>query len=139
MQWLKNKWYTHQYYKITEDGDQVSIYDAQKAHYILHIQNTGPLYYHFITPGKSYEIHAPYDVLGLSIEIGTRKNYVLPAKSFILQGNPLGSTVFVKWLCKHYLGISFQEYWKIHCIDAEANVYSGHTLYVDNTLKKDIK
>ena len=137
MQWLKNKWCTHQYYKITEDGDQVSIYDSTKAHYILHIQNEGELVYHFIIPGKSYHIRKPYDVLGISVEVG--KSYVLPYKQFMIQGNQLGSTVFMKWLCKHYLGISFQPYWKIHCIDMDANLYSGHTLYVDNTLKKDIK
>jgi hypothetical protein len=78
-----------------------------------------------------------YETLGLSIELS--KSYELPAKQFIIKGNQLGSTVFIKWLCKHYLGISFHEYWKIHCIDAEANVYSGNTLYVENTLKKDIK
>ena len=136
MQWLKNKLYTHQYYKITEDGEQVSMYDSRKAHYILHIQNDGQLYYHFIIPGKSYEIQVPYSVLGLSIELD--KSYELPAKQFIIKGNELGSTVFIKWLCKH-LGISFREYWKVHCIDSEANVYSGNTLYVENTLKKDIK
>jgi hypothetical protein len=137
MQWLKNKWYTHQYYKITEDGDQVSIYDSQKAYYILHIQNEGQLIYHFIVPRTSYVIQQPYDLLGLSIEL--KKSYILPPTQFMIKGNQLGSTVFMKWLCKHYLGISFREYWQIHCIDTDANLYSGNTLYVDNTLKKDIK
>lgn len=137
MQWLYNKLYTHQYYKITEDGEQVSIYDSQKAHYILHIQNDSQLYYHFIIPGESYEIKVPYGVLGISVEIG--KSYVLPYQQFMVRGNQIGNTVFMKWLCKYYLGIPFQQYWKIHCIDTDANLYSGHTLYVDNTLKKDIK
>jgi hypothetical protein len=137
MQWLKNKWFAHQYYKITEEGDQVSIYDSQKAHYILHIQNEGQLYYHFIVPGSSYRIETPYDALGLSIELN--KSYLLPPKQFMIKGNQLGSPVFLKWLCKHYLGISMPEKSMIHCIDQDANLYSGTTLYVDNTLKKDIK
>jgi len=137
MQWVYNKLYTHQYYKITEDGEQVSIYDSKKAHYILHIQNDGELYYHFIIPGKSYEITTPYEVMGLSVEMGN--SYLLPCKTFMIKGNEVGSTVFMKWLCRYHLGIRFQPYWRIHCIDMDANLYSGHTLYVDNTLKKDIK
>jgi len=137
MQWLKNKWYVHQYYKITEEGNQISMYDSKKAYYILHIQNDGPLYYHFIVPGKSYELNVPYETLGLSVEMD--KPYVLPSKQFIVKGNQLGSPVFMKWLCKHYLRIPVQETGRVHCIDSDANVYSGNTLYVENTLKKDIK
>jgi len=137
MQWLYNQWYTHQYYKITEEGEQVSIYDSKKAHYILHIKNEGQLYYHFIVPGESYDIQVPYEVLGLSVELD--RPYLLPFKQFMIKGNQIGSTVFMKWLCRYYLGISFREYWEVHCIDEDANIYSGNILYVENTLKKDIK
>ena len=54
MQWIKNWWYTDQYYKITKDGDQKSIYDTSSFEYILHMHKTSKgMNYHFIKPSES--------------------------------------------------------------------------------------
>jgi len=45
----------------------------------------------------------------------------------------------MKWFCKHYVGCKIHETAIIHGIDADANLYSGNILNVENTLKKDIK
>jgi hypothetical protein len=105
MQWFKNKWFTHQYYKITENGDQVSMMENVSPSYILHIYNDGHLRYHFIKPGQSYKIKFS-NILGLSVTYNVP--YVLPTESFAIQNNEFNS-IFQKWLCKHYLYIPEQD------------------------------
>jgi len=101
MQWLKNRLFAHQYYKITKEGDQLSIFDPSPFEYILHIQNIDGLRYHFIK--TNYEV-TPYVLHGLSVHIG-EITYLLPAKEFAVQGNELFSETLTLWLCKHYLNI----------------------------------
>ena len=133
MQWIKNHWYTDQYYKITKEGDQKSMYDASPFDYILHIHKGQ---YHFLKPGDSYQIKHPYSVLGLSITLDD-DCYVLPASSFLIKGNHLGDT-FVKWLCKHYLYRSVGKVeWTV--VDSQVQLYKGTEIHVNNELKNDIK
>lgn len=136
MQWLKNWWYTDQYYKITKEGDQKSIDDPSPFEYILHMHKEDKMYYHFIKPGQSYQIKHPYSALGLSI---TMNGYchILPASSFLIQGNELGDT-FVKWLCKHYLYCTpGKGEWTI--VDNQVQLHKGTVIHVNNELKNDIK
>jgi hypothetical protein len=67
MKWIKNNYYVHQYYKITEEGEQRSMYDSCTEAYILHIHNDGIMKYYFIPPGGSYEMKTPYTVNELSV------------------------------------------------------------------------
>lgn len=135
MQWIKNWWYTDQYYKITKEGDQKSMYDESTFEYILHIYNNGTLNYHFLKPGDSYQIKHPYTVLGLSITID--HCYVLPASSFLIKGNRLDDTV-VRWLCKHYLRCTYGKHeWTV--VDTQVQLHKGTTIHVNNELKNDIK
>jgi hypothetical protein len=135
MQWIKNGWYTDQYYKITKEGDQKSMYDASPFDYILHIHNNGSLHYHFLKPGDSYQIKHPYTVLGLSITLD--HCYVLPASSFLIKGNRLDDTV-VRWLCKHYLKCDYGKYeWTV--VDTQVQLHKGTDIHVNNELKNDIK
>jgi hypothetical protein len=137
MQWFKNWWYQDQYYKITKEGEQKNIYDECSFEYILHMHKTEKaMYYHFIKPGDSYQIKHPYSVIGLSITLNNFW-YVLPAASFLIQGNELGET-FMLWLCKHYLYRS-PAYGQWTVIDNQVNVYEGKTIHVNNELKNDIK
>ena len=57
MQWIRNWFYEHQFYKITAQGDQVSMMESTPYAYILHIQNRNGLKYHFIK--DSYTIDVP--------------------------------------------------------------------------------
>jgi len=135
MQWIKNKWYTDQYYKITKEGDQKSMYDASPFEYILHMHKDVVMKYHFLKPGDSYQIKHPYNVLGLSVTID--QCYVLPASSFLIQGNELGDT-FLLWLCKHYLHIPpGKGEWTI--LDTQVQLHKGMLIHVNNELKNDIK
>jgi hypothetical protein len=136
MQYLKNWWYTDQYYKITKEGDQKSIDDPSPFEYILHMHKEDKMYYHFIKPGQSYQIKHPYSALGLSI---TMNGYchILPSSSFLIQGNELGD-VFVAWLCKHYLYCSpGKGEWTI--VDNQVQLHKGTMIHVNNELKNDIK
>ena len=133
MQWIKNWWYTDQYYKITKEGGQKSMYDESPFEYILHIHKG---LYHFLKPGDSYQIKHPYSVLGLSITIDDHC-YVLPASSFLIKGNRLDDT-FVRWLCKHYLKCAYGKHeWTV--VDTQVQLHKGTTLHVNNELKNDIK
>lgn len=135
MQWIKNWWYTDQYYKITKEGDQKSMYDASPFEYILHIHNNGSLNYHFLKPGDSYQLKHPYTVLGLSITLD--QCYVLPASSFLIKGNRLDDTV-VRWLCKQYLKCDYGTYeWTV--VDTQVHLHKGTEIHVNNELKNDIK
>jgi hypothetical protein len=135
MQWIKNWWYTDQYYKITKEGDQKSMYDASPFEYILHIHNNGSLNYHFLKPGDSYQLKHPYTVLGLSITLD--QCYVLPASSFLIKGNRLDDTV-VRWLCKQYLKCDYGTYeWTV--VDTQVQLHKGTEIHVNNELKNDIK
>ena len=134
MQWIKNQWYTDQFYKITKEGDQKSMYDESPFDYILHIHKG--LHYHFLKPGDSYQIKHPYTVLGLSITLDDQC-YVLPASSFLIQGNRLDHT-FVRWLCKHYLYRSPGKVeWTV--VDNQVQLHKGTEIHVNNELKNDIK
>ena len=137
MQWIKNRWYVDQYYKITKEGDQKSMYDACPFEYILHMHKTDKgMQYHFFKPGDSYQIRFPYSVLGLSITIDG-DCYVLPHSSFLIQGNELGD-IFVSWLCKHYLyRKNGKAEWTI--LDDTVMLHQGSSIYVNNELKNDIK
>lgn len=136
MQWLKNKYYTHQYYKITPEGEQKSIYDTCKEAYVLHIYNDQDVIkYHFIS--KDYEIISPYKVIGLSVCIRNR-TYLLPSSSFIIKGNVLFDTPVLRWLCIHYLHIMPCDTCTIVAIDEDANLYTGTQLNVRKTLEQDI-
>lgn len=135
MQWIKNWWFTDQYYKITKEGDQKSMYDASPFEYILHIHNNGSLNYHFLKPGDSYQLKHPYTVLGLSITLD--QCYVLPASSFLIKGNRLDDTV-VRWLCKQYLKCDYGTYeWTV--VDTQVQLHKGTEIHVNNELKNDIK
>lgn len=137
MQSIKNWWYTDQYYKITKEGDQKSIYDSSPFEYILHMHKTTKgMQYHFLKPGDSYQIRLPYSVLGLSISIND-DCYVLQPSSFLIQGNNLGE-IFVLWLCKHYLHRKHGKVeWTI--LDDTVMLHQGSTICVNNELKNDIK
>jgi hypothetical protein len=137
MQSIKNWWYADQYYKITNEGDQKSIYDSSPFEYILHMHKTSKgMQYHFLKPGDSYQIRLPYSVLGLSITIN-EDCYVLQPSSFLIQGNNLGE-IFVLWLCKHYL---YRKHGKAEwtIVDHTVMLHQGSTICVNNELKNDIK
>jgi len=139
MQWLKNKYCSHQYYKITSEGEQLSMYDKRPEAYILHIYREGDhIKYHFVAKEQRYTRIVPYKVIGLSIGIRSR-TYLLPAMSFIVKGNDLFDRPILRWLCTHYLGIMPADTCKIVAIDDCANVYTGDRLTVNSTLEKDIK
>lgn len=137
MQWIKNKYYVHQYYKITEEGEQRSMYDSCKEAYILHIHNVGVMKYYFIPPGGNYEMVSPYTVSTLSVRIQNR-TYSLPPESFIVKGNVLFDRPLLRWLCIHYLGIMPAETCTLVVMN-EHSTYSGERLCVNTSLEKDIK
>jgi hypothetical protein len=118
MQWLKNKLFTHQYYKITMDGDQKSMMENIKHDYILHIYNDGHVRYHFIKLGQSYKLEYPTKILGLSVMYND-VTYILPTESFAIKHNEFNSTI-QKWLCKHYLHIAPQDDGQFTIIDQNA-------------------
>ena len=118
MQWLKNKWFTHQYYKITKEGDQISMMEDDPHSYILHIYNDGHIRYHFIKPGQSYKIEYPPKILGLSVTYD-KVHYLLPTESFVIKGNEF-TPIIQKWLCKHYLGIKPHVNGEFTLIDKDA-------------------
>jgi hypothetical protein len=120
MQWLKNKCFTHQYYKITEDGSQVSMMENVPHSYVLHIYNDGHVRYHFIKLGQSYKLDYSTTILGLSVTYNNVP-YLLPTESFAIQKNEFTPTI-QKWLCKHYLHISPQENGKFTWIDQDAHI-----------------
>lgn len=129
MQWLKNKLFTHQYYKITKEGDQLSMFDPSPFEYILHIENIKSLRYHFIK--EDYQL-TPYLMHGLSVDIDawSNRSYLLPAKEFAVEGNELFNETLTLWLCKHYLHIPPTSKSRTTIIDRNMNIY---------TLKNDIK
>jgi hypothetical protein len=137
LQWLKNRWYTHQYYKITKTGEQCSMMDNVEHEYILHIYNDGKIRYHFIKKGQPYKIVYPYRILGMSIKFNQR-TYIVPPHSFILQNNEFTEPVQL-WLCKHYLYISPSCQGLFTLIDDMAVIRNGNFLHINNTLEKDIK
>jgi hypothetical protein len=130
MQWLKNKLFTHQYYKITNEGDQVSMMENVPHSYILHIYNDGHLRYHFIKPGKSYKIEYPPKILGLSVTYDN-VHYILPTESFVIKHNEFTPTI-QKWLCKHYLYIKPHENGQFTMIDQDACIHCCETLFINN-------
>jgi len=134
MQWLKNLWFTHQYYKITEEGDQVSIFETVPYKYILHIEHGKK--YHFIKPRESYKIECPYKVIGLSVHFN--QTFILPPESFIITGNEFTEPV-LKWMCKHYLWTTYVPKATFAVIDEHAVMRQGNSFSVNNTLEKDIK
>ena len=136
MQWIRNRLYENQFYKITAQGDQVSMMETIPYSYILHIQNRNGLKYHFIT--DSYTIEIPYEVIGLSVYIqGTA--YILPPKEFILKGNDLFTESLTLWLCKHYLYIEPCRESMLTLIDSNIDVHTCSKLLVQNNLQNDIK
>ena len=136
MQWLKNWWYNDQYYKITLNGEQLSMEYDDVFEYILHIHKSSKgLQYHFIKPGESYKIVNPYDVIGLSFTVHN-KTYILSPHSFLIQGNEWND-IFMRWLCK-YLGVPYEN-GTIALLDRNIILYSGTYLKVINELKNDIK
>ena len=135
MQWLKNQLYTHQFYKITKDGSQVSMMESDPYVYILHIQNDGKMKYHFIK--NTYTLNCPYFILGMSIRIDT-KDYILPANDFLVEGNELFSEIFMLWLCKHYLRINPCKTGLATILDENVDMHLCSSLIVHNNLKNDI-
>jgi hypothetical protein len=104
MQYLKNKWIQHQFYKITKEGDQIPMEDPCDWSYILHIHNGTYHFIHFMT--NSYQRKLPtHPILGLSISI-SGVSYNLPVAAFSICGNELFTPPLVMWLCKHYLHIT---------------------------------
>jgi hypothetical protein len=136
MQWIKNNYYVHQYYKITENGEQRSMYDSCTEAYILHIHNDGIMKYYFIPPGGSYEMKTPYTVNDLSVCIRNCM-YPLPPESFVLRGNVLFDRPLLRWLCMYYLGITPADTCTI--VAVKDSTYSGECLCVNTSLEKDIK
>jgi hypothetical protein len=138
MQWFTNRFYTHQYYKITSEGEQKSIYDTCKESYILHIHNDHHvLKYHFLTHESDYELKHPYTLSKLSIHI-ENQTYDLHPYSFIIQGNRLFDRPILRWLCIHYLGIPPVDTCKITCVDKSTIVLCSQ-LDIHTSLEKDIK
>jgi hypothetical protein len=135
MQWFKNRWYTHQFYKITEDGKQVSMMSNCEYKYILHIQNNGSLKYHFIT--ENYTLTCPYKLLGMSVCIHD-KHYIIPPNDFIVDGNKLFNETFTLWLCRHYLYINLTHKCNVTILDENADIHVCSLLNVHNNLKNDI-
>jgi hypothetical protein len=136
MQWIKNRIYRDQYYKIRHNGDQVSIYDFGPYDYILHIHNHGILKYHFIK--TDYVISQPYKVLGMKINFDDI-SYIVPAESFFIKGNELFTETLTLWLCKHYLYIHPRTKCSLTLIDENIEIYKCDFVAVDNNLKNDIK
>lgn len=137
LQWIRNRFCEHQFYKITALGDQVSMMDSTPHVCILHIhrQKDG-LKYHFIT--GSYEIIIPYKIIGMSVYIGDT-SYILPPDEFVIQGNNLFSPSINLWLCKHYLYIEPTTESTLTLIDADINIHHCASLVVQNNLQNDIK
>jgi hypothetical protein len=136
MQWIRNWFYEHQFYKITAQGDQVSMMESVPYSYILHIQNKNGLKYHFIQ--DSYTIEIPYEIIGLSVYIRDTA-YILPPKEFILKGNELFTETLTLWLCKHYLYIPPSSESTLTLIDSNIDVHTCSKLIVQNNLQNDIK
>lgn len=137
MQWIRHKYYTHQYYKITKDGEQVSLYDKREEDYIVHIHHDCHMtQYHFIPPGGDYEMNVPYTVDGLSVRI-RNQTYELPPASFIVQGNRLFDRSLLRWLCVYYLGIMPADTCTVSC-RIKQDELSGTQLHVKTSLQKDI-
>jgi len=136
MQWLYNQVYRHQFYKITKEGDQLSMLDNSPAEYILHIQHEDKLRYHFIQ--TNYELTVPYTVLGMSVTIRDQP-YLLPADQFIVRDNELFTETLTLWLCKHYLRIKPCHESTVTLIDENADIQVGTLCVVQNNLKNDIK
>ena len=137
IQWIRNRFYEHQFYKITALGDQLSMMDSTPYVCILHIhRQIGGLKYHFIT--GSYEIIIPYKVIGMSVCIeGT--SYILPPNEFVIKDNVLFSSSLTLWLCKHYLYIDPTTESTLTLIDTGVNIYPCTRLVVQNDLQNDIK
>jgi hypothetical protein len=133
MQWLKNRLYKNQYYKITLDGKQVSMMDNCAYAYILHIQQNK---YHFIK--NEYTLTYPYKVLGMSVRIRD-KDYIIPPNDFLVGGNELFNETFTLWLCKHYLYIKPSTTCIVTILDENADLHVCSLLNVHNNLKNDIK
>ena len=136
MQWIRNWFYEHQFYKITAKGDQVSMMESTPYAYILHIQNRNGLKYHFIK--DSYTFDVPYEIIGLSVYLHDTA-YVLPPKEFIVKGNELFTEALTLWLCKHYLYISPTTESTLTLIDSNIDIHTCSKLFVDNNLQNDIK
>jgi hypothetical protein len=137
IQWIRNWFYEHQFYKITAQGDQVSMMDSTPYAYILHIQRIGcGLKYHFIK--DSYQLITPYEIVGMSIFIND-KSYILPSNEFIVQGNELFTEPLTLWLCKHYLYIEPSSESTLTIIDENIDIHSCSNLIVQNNLQNDIK
>jgi hypothetical protein len=136
MQWIRNRLYENQFYKITAQGDQVSMMESVPYSYILHIQNRNGLKYHFIK--DSYTIEIPYEVIGLSVYIQDTA-YILPPKEFIVKGNHLFTESLTLWLCKHYLYIEPCTESMLTFIDSNIDVHTCSKLLVQNNLQNDIK
>ena len=133
MQFIKNWWYTDQYYKITDDGTQKSMYDSSDYKCILRIHKspTG-IQYRFIQLGQPYQTKSlPYTIFGLSVTIQQR-SFVLPVKSFLLHENTLNETVAL-WLCKNYLYVSPGEItWSL--IDNVVQIHTCKTIHFGDTI-----
>jgi hypothetical protein len=136
MQWIRNWLYEHQFYKITAQGDQVSMMESTPYAYILHIQNRNGLKYHFIK--DSYTIEVPYEIIGASVYIHDTA-HVLPPKEFIVRGNELFTETLTLWLCKHYLYIVPTTESTLTLIDSNIDIHTCSKLFVDNNLQNDIK
>ena len=137
VQWMRTRFYKHQFYKITALGDQLSMMDSTPHVCILHIhrQNDG-LKYHFIT--GSYELTIPYKIIGLSVYLGGT-SYILPPNEFVIQDNDLFSPSLTLWLCKHYLYIEPSRDSTLTLIDSNVDVHTCSKLLVQNNLQNDIK
>ena len=136
LQWIRNRFYEHQFYKITALGDQLSMMDSSPYVCILHIHRNDGLKYHFIT--ESYELTIPYKVIGMSVYIRDT-SYILPPDEFVIQGNALFSPVLTLWLCKHYLYIEPTTESTLTLIDTDVNIHQCARLVVENNLQNDIK
>jgi hypothetical protein len=136
IQWIRNWFYEDQFYKITAQGDQVSMMDSTPYAYILHIHNKDGLRYHFIK--DSYNLVTPYTVIGMSVFINDT-SYILPPKEFIVQDNELFTEPLALWLCKHYLYITPSPECTITLIDTNIDIHTCSKLIVQNNLQNDIK
>ena len=128
IQLFKNRWYKHQYYKITDEGDQMSMLENVPYSYILHIQSDRHVRYHFIKKGGSYELTYPPKILGLSVTYDDVQ-YILPTESFVIQDNEF-TPIVQKWLCKHYLYIPPHEHGTFTIIDKDACIHSYEDLII---------
>ena len=126
-QFVKNKCMEHQYFKITRNGHQVSMFNPDPFEYILHIENKGVVKYHFMK--DTYEIAHPEPILGLSVTINNTPHVLNPTQ-FYIAGTTLFDETITLWLCRHYFKIYPTTESQITIIDQFVDVTTQQTITI---------